>query len=145
MKRTYLIGVLLLLAMSAATAQVYSEPMTVKKSFGSNLFYQGEKRLSINQVVKLMEPNPATCRFMKSARTNNTWATVFGAAGGFMIGRPLRAAMAGGDADWVMAGVGAGLVGISIPLRVNVSSSLNKRLMCTTKARAQQALNPKTN
>ncbi|MFV0378012.1 MAG: hypothetical protein ACK5JD_12015 [Mangrovibacterium sp.] len=115
MKRTSLVLGLMLLSLFAAIAQTNPGQITVKKSFGSNQFFQAEKRLTINQVVKLMEPTPEAYQLMKSARANNTWAAVFGAAGGFMIGWPLGAAIAGGDPDWVMAGVGAGLVGISIP------------------------------
>jgi hypothetical protein len=37
-------------------------------------------------------------------------------AGGFMVGWPIGTAIGGGDPEWAMAGIGAGLIVIAIPL-----------------------------
>ena len=39
-----------------------------------------------------------------------------------MVGYPLGTAIAGGDTNWALAGIGAGLIGVSIPF----SSATNK-------------------
>lgn len=48
---------------------------------------------------------------------------ILGYAGGFMIGWPLGTAIGGGEPNWALAGIGAGLVVLSIPL----SSSAKKK------------------
>jgi hypothetical protein len=44
-------------------------------------------------------------------------------AGGFMVGWPIGTAIGGGDPEWAMAGIGAGLIVIAIP----ISSKFNKQ------------------
>lgn len=43
---------------------------------------------------------------------------IFGFAGGALIGWPLGTAIAGGDPDWYLAGIGAGLAGVAIVFEV---------------------------
>jgi hypothetical protein len=52
---------------------------------------------------------------MKIAKNNYTASMIFQLPGGFLIGYPLGTAMAGGDPNWTLAAIGAGLVVISIP------------------------------
>lgn len=115
LKQMTLLVAFFLLSISSTFAQEYGVPITIKKNMGSNLFYQGEKHLTINQVAKILEANPETFQLMKSAKQNNIWSYLLGVPGAAMFGWQLGAATAGGDADWVMAGVGVGLVGLSIP------------------------------
>ncbi len=75
-------------------------------------------------MVKTMESYAQAYELVKKARTNNTLATVLGGAGGAFVGFPLGQAMGGGDANWTLAGIGLGLVAVSIPL----SSGTNKNL-----------------
>ena len=41
--------------------------------------------------------------------------TVLGSAGGFLVGWPAGTSLAGGDPNWTLAAIGAGLIVISIP------------------------------
>lgn len=45
-------------------------------------------------------------------------ANVLAFSGGALIGWPLGAAIGGGDPEWYLAGIGAGLVAIAIPLDI---------------------------
>ena len=47
-----------------------------------------------------------------------------GYAGGFLIGYPVGTAIGGGEPKWAMAGIGAGLLIIAIP----ISSGANKKV-----------------
>jgi len=118
MKQLFLMVALCLMSLSATFAQIQGEPITLKKTFGGDLIYQGERRLTIRQALDAMKPNETAYRQMKKAQSSNAVAAIFGATGGFMVGWQLGAAAAGDDANWAVAGIGAGLVAISIPFMV---------------------------
>jgi len=61
---------------------------------------------------------------MKWAKSNSDIATVLGFSGGLMIGWPVGTAIAGGDPNWVIAGVGAGFLAIGIPLSIRASKGM---------------------
>ena len=63
-----------------------------------------------------MESNEQAYKQMRSAQTTLTLTSVIGFAGGFMVGWPIGAAIAGGEPNWALAG--AGLIAISIPLSI---------------------------
>ncbi len=50
-------------------------------------------------------------------------AMIFSYAGVFMVGWPLGAAIGGGEPNWAMAGIGAGLIVVAIP----ISQNFNKK------------------
>lgn len=121
MRKMILLG-LLLTTIVAVSAQNASDSIEVKKGRGTS-YLQGGKVLTPKQLLDITQPVPEAHAEMKVAKSNYNVATVLGFAGGFLIGWPLGTAIAGGDPEWVMAGIGAGLVGISIPLL----SAYNKR------------------
>jgi len=123
MKKLTLILTFLVAGMTFTFGQIATDTIYAKKVFGGYQFYQGETRLGMNQLVNVMKPNEQAYAQIKSAQSNYTLATVFGAAGGFMIGWPIGTAVGGGEPNWVMAGIGAGLVIISIP----ITQSSNKK------------------
>lgn len=93
---------------------------TKKTAFGPT-FYQNEKKLTIRQLLEITKHNTDAYSIMQKAKTNADVSTVLGAIGGFMIGWPLGTAIAGGDPNWTLAGVGAGFVAVSIPFTVKYS------------------------
>jgi len=123
MKKLIAFITLLTIVCSISYGQTSTDSITIKKIFGGYQFFQGEKRLNLNQLVKMMEPNEKAYQQIKSAQTDNTLANIFGIAGGFMVGWPLGSALGGGEPNWTMAGVGAGLIVISIP----ITKSFNKK------------------
>lgn len=123
MKKIILSSFLLITCYSVSFGQKVQEPITMKKVFGGYQFYQGDQRLNVGQLVNIMEPNEEAYKQMKAAKGTYTWATIFGTAGGVLIGFPLGTAIAGGDPNWTLAGIGAGLVVISIP----ISGKFNKQ------------------
>ncbi len=97
--------------------------VTMEKTFGGYNFYHEGRRLQMNQLVALMKHNDLAYRQIKAAQSNYTLAMILSSAGGFMIGWPLGSALAGGDPNWALAGIGAGLVVVSIP----ISQHFNKQ------------------
>ena len=116
MKRT-IIACILLLSLSPLFAQNQSDSIVIKKAFGT-VFKQNGKILTPRQLSNITQMNASAFKEMSLARDNYTAASVIGAVGGFMVGWPMGTAMAGGDANWAMAGIGAGLIVVSIPFDI---------------------------
>lgn len=115
----------------------YSQQIEIKKVFGENRFYQDGKRLYTKDVITLMENNQEALELMKKSRQNYNIAIPIAFGGGGLIGWNLGKLISGGKPNWVVAGIGAGLVGVTIKLNSNVNkyskqaveiynSSLNK-------------------
>lgn len=119
MKKIAIIMTLLTVSLTFAFGQNVNDAILMKKSFGSYQFYQGDKRLNMRQLVDVMRPNEQAYMQIKSAKSTYTLAAIVGATGGFMVGWPLGTALGGGEPNWVMAGVGAGLIVVSIPITQN--------------------------
>ena len=113
MKKLFLV-VLLILGISQLNAQNQSDSIVVKKAFGT-IFKQNGKALTPNQMMNIVQSNPAAYQEMKIAKGNYGPGSVLGFAGGFMVGYPIGTALAGGEANWALAGIGAGLIVASIP------------------------------
>jgi hypothetical protein len=96
--------------------QLTSDSILINKTFGVYQFYQGNTRLNMSQLVNTMKPNERAWQLAKKAQSTNALGTIIGFAGGALIGWPLGTALAGGDPEWVMAGIGAGLIVVAIPL-----------------------------
>jgi hypothetical protein len=123
MKQIVIILTLLTVSLSFAFAQTEIDSISMKKAFGGYQFYQGEKRLNVKQLVNTMKPNEQAYSQMKTAQSSYTIASIVGFAGGFMVGWPVGTAIGGGDPNWAMAGIGAGLIVVTIP----ISQKFNKQ------------------
>lgn len=119
------ISILTLLAVSVSFTfgQTASDSISMKKVFGGYQFYLGEQRLNVNQLVNTIKPNNQAYQQIKSAQSTYTLATIIGSVGGFMVGWPIGTALGGGEPNWTMAGIGAGLIVVSIP----ITQSFNRK------------------
>lgn len=109
--------------------QPATDSILIKKVFGGYQFYQGNQRLNMKQLVNTMKPNEQAYKIIKTAQSTNAIATVLGFTGGFMVGWPIGTSLSGGDPNWTMAAIGAGLIVVALPL----SQKFNKQ--------AKQAVN----
>lgn len=114
MKKSALTSFLILCCIIAAGQSQTDSVTVIRKPLGT-VFQQNGKYLTPKQLVEITSLNPDALAEMKKARTNYSAGMVFSYIGGFMIGWPIGTAIAGGDPEWAMAGIGAGLIGISIP------------------------------
>jgi hypothetical protein len=94
--------------------QTRTDSIEIKKSFGT-VFRQQGRNLTPQLLTDIVKNDPEAYKEMQQAKTNHTVATVFNYAGGFLVGYPLGTTLAGGKANWKLAGIGAGLLAISIP------------------------------
>ena len=121
--------VIFLLLFSMATLQnvvaqgiVNDESIQVEgNAFMGMRFYQQGKTLTMQEATQAVHANPAAFEHMTKARNQSVLGMILGAAGGFCIGWPIGTAIGGGDPNWVMAGVGAGLVAITIPISISAT------------------------
>lgn len=119
----FLLGLLLNTALIFGQNQ--PEPIQVKKGFGTAFIHQG-KNLTPRQLLDLTETNAEAYQEMKIAKTNYNIGSVISFAGGFMVGWPLGTALGGGEANWTLAGVGAGLIVASIPFSISYTKHAQK-------------------
>ena len=123
MKKITFIISLLTVTSTFTFGQTSTDSISMKKVFGGYQFYQGAERLNMNRLVKAMEPNEQAYSQILSAQTTNILGSIVGLAGGFMVGWPIGTAIGGGEPNWTMAGIGAGLIIVSIP----ISQTFNKQ------------------
>ena len=79
--------------------------------------------LSLNQLGTFLEKNNSSAELYKSAKGTSGFLNVLGYVGGFCLGYGLAPALYGREPDLAIAGIGAGILVISLPI---VSSAENK-------------------
>ncbi len=122
MKNTILTLVLIITSFSLINAQ----KIDIEKVFGGFKYTQNEELISIGDLVTIMDNNTEALDILKKGRTNRSFAGVLGFAGGALIGWPIGTSLGGGDANWTLAGIGAGLVAISIPIATKSNKKINQ-------------------
>ncbi len=103
-----------------------AQQIETKKVFGGYQYTQNGDRMTMGDLVKVMESNSEALAHMKKAKSNNVLASILGGAGGALIGFPIGTAIGGGEANWALAGIGSGLVIIGIPISSNVNKNAKK-------------------
>lgn len=114
------------LVSSFSYAQTTTQPVELKKVFGGYQFYQGTKRLTMNKLVNSLKSNSESYAEIKKAQTNYYISSLIGGVGGFMVGFPIGTAMGGGEANWKMAGIGAGIIALSVPISIRCNKQIKK-------------------
>lgn len=115
MKTSLLTLLILIVSLSFATAQQIES----KKVFGGYEFNQSGVKLTMRSLSEAVSSNPESAALMKKARGSYGVANFLALVGGGLIGWPLGTAIAGGDAEWGLAGAGLAIVAIAIPLAVS--------------------------
>jgi len=99
---------------------VNAQELSVKKG----RFYKGDSRLSVAEFVDQMKTNDEAYQLALKGKSGYSTSNVLGFIGGFMIGWPLGTAIGGGDPSWALAGIGAGVLAVAIPLQSSASKKL---------------------
>ncbi|GGF26723.1 hypothetical protein [Echinicola rosea] len=119
MKKT----ILTLIITLAVSALCSAQRIESQKVFGGYQYTLNGQPISLKHMTIAMESNPEAFDLIKKARANTTIASIFGFAGGALIGWPIGTAIGGEEPNWALAGIGAGLIAVAIP----ISSSANKK------------------
>lgn len=107
----------------ATSTVAQSDSIRMTKVFGGYKYSQNNQPLTVKQLGSALQANPEASKLFQQAKPNGTAATIFGVAGGFLVGWPVGTAIGGGKPSWELAGIGAGLIVVSIPF----SSAFNKK------------------
>ena len=94
----------------------------IKKPMGYQYKYKGEM-LSLSQLGTFLEKNNLSTELYKSAKGTSGFLNVLGFAGGFCIGYGLGPLLYGRQPNLALAGIGAGIIVVSLPI---LSSAENK-------------------
>jgi hypothetical protein len=92
-----------------------SQTIKVEKVLFGHKFTQNGNKLTMSDLFEKMESNNNALKLMKSAKLNNIISIILGTAGGALVGYQIGTFITGGNPNWPLAGLGAGLAGISVP------------------------------
>jgi len=122
MKNTLLTLTLVFATLTVCTAQ----QIEIKRVFGANIYKLDGKNLTMGKLAKTVETNTEAFEIIKKTQTNRIIALIVGCTGSGMIGWQIGTSSRGGDANWAMAGVGAGLVAISLPISLRADKKIKE-------------------
>ena len=117
--RFFISAILIFISTTYLSAQSNIE--ISKKGLGTT-FKQNGIVVTPKRLMEITSGNKEAQHKMRLAKPNYDVAQVFGLAGGFCIGWPLGAAIAGGEPNWAILGIGVGLVAVSIPFTLKYNS-----------------------
>jgi hypothetical protein len=130
MIRFIAVTILMLFITSLCFAQENTEKApieTEKKWYGYIYTYQGERLRKLADFFPIMESSPEAVSRVKKSKTSRGIALGCAFAGGALIGWPLGQATGGAeDPNWVLAGVGGGLVVVGVVFGVRSDKQLRK-------------------
>lgn len=87
--------------------------------FGVAKYYSGNNKLNASQVREYMKVDTQALKLFNRSRTLNTFSTIVGVVGGFMVGYELGSSLGKGRAvNWGVMGPGLALVGASVVLDI---------------------------
>ncbi|MCH8545977.1 MAG: hypothetical protein LAT54_04530 [Cryomorphaceae bacterium] len=118
MSKSLIVLALLLLSTSFAFSQTETvgDSITMESVFGSPEFYIDGKKITLTRAIKIMKPNPMAYDQMRTARKRRNLSNALGITGGFIFGWQVGAALGGGEPNWVIGSIGAGLMVASFPI-----------------------------
>jgi len=121
-------ALLLLLSSCAGRPKLQiNEPIQKKPGLFGTSYQQGGQDIDPSDMTDQLANAPRSGAFASSSRTWGIVGAVVGGVGGALIGWPIGAAIAGEkDPPWVLAGIGGGLVAVSISFAVVSASKLEK-------------------
>lgn len=136
--------IIALLITIALSTVCNGQEIEMKKVFGSYKFALEGEKISMRKIVDLMEPNYKAAALMKKAHKNRLLGGIIGGAGSALVGWNLGiAASKNGNPNWVMAGLGAGLIVVSIPIHTNANKNAKKAVeMYNSSLDASASFNP---
>lgn len=103
-----------------------SDSIDVIINFYGTRYYHHDKQLKQWQLRDVLRSNEQAYMHFNASKSPRAWATILSSAGGFLVGWPIGTAIAGGNPNWALAGVGAGLVAVSVPLNMVANRKLKK-------------------
>ncbi|MGB4846858.1 MAG: hypothetical protein WBP41_03020 [Saprospiraceae bacterium] len=79
-------------------------------------YAQHGKRIPMQKLTAIMKTSPVAYEEYKKAQSSRFFSAIVGGAGGFMIGWSIGDLIGGRKFNWTLAGIGAGLIIVNIPI-----------------------------
>ena len=96
-----------------------SAPIEKKSVFLGTEYQQNGQRIDREDMLSKLENEPEPADHLSGHGALSVSAVLLGGSGGALVGWPLgQAAVGNDDPLWVLAGVGAGLIVVAIPLAI---------------------------
>lgn len=80
--------------------------------------YQGSKKMSMDDLFRVMKPHPETFEIIESARDYKFFATVIYTLGAAPAGWALGGFLITNEMNWAVMGTGLGLIAVGVPLHI---------------------------
>ena len=106
---------LLLICLSTLSGLAQYQRDTIEVGKRSGTFYRQNRRITPGELVILTRNNPGALREMQMAKSNHEIGSLFAYSGGLAAGFALGQAIVKGKGSLTLAGIGAGLMLISLP------------------------------
>ena len=114
MKKVFVFLAVMVLSISSGFGQ---NPIEVRKIGKNNQYYQNDQLLKHKQLLNIMQSNQEALDIYKKASSTSIFGLVLAGAGGGMIGWTIGTLLTDEfDTNWAIAGIGAGLIVVSIPI-----------------------------
>jgi hypothetical protein len=109
------------------TASAQTDTIMIRKNFFGTTYRKDEKLLNTNRLEKILNKDKDAARELQKSKAPAAAGFAFGFAGGLIIGYDLGRALGSGDAvNPAMLGVGAGLIGLSIPFNISAQKHIRE-------------------
>lgn len=106
----------------------HSQTIEYTKGFGGYTFTQNGEKISPEVLTTQLNTNEESAQLLKKAKNQGILSSIIGGAGGALVGYPIGTAIGGGEANWALAGVGAGIIAIGIPFSISANSKTRKAI-----------------
>ncbi len=103
-----------------------AQQIEVQKVFGGYIFSKEGKRLNMKNLMTTIQDNKEAYTLVKSARSKNTLAMILGGVGGFSVGYSLGRSLRGEKVNWALLGIGAGALGVGIPISISANKKIKQ-------------------
>ena len=107
-------------------AQTTTDSISIKKAGKDYQFYQNDEKLNMTQLLGILQHNELAFKQIRSAQASHTLGLVMGMTGGFMVGYPIGAALAGGEPNWTLALVGGAIIIVAIPIGLSFTKKAHQ-------------------
>jgi outer membrane lipoprotein SlyB len=122
MKKSVFTLAIMLLSLAFCNAQ----KIDIEKVFGGYKYTYNDELISLGDLANIMESNTEAFELIKKGRTNRSLSGVLGFVGGALVGWPIGNVIGGGDPNWTLAGIGAGVIVVAIPISSRANKNINQ-------------------
>ena len=107
--------VILTLFVTLLCFEAFSQPIEMHKTLGGAHFQRDTIYLSHRHVSEILSVDPQATQEFNLAMKNYRVGGILGFSGAILLAIPVITAISGGEPEWLMAGGGAVLLGVSVP------------------------------